>query len=111
MISEEAYEGMKFGINATNEDDKLIPISDLFNKFEIECPNWLKPYFVAKEWLDSEYQFEGEVHCWCFFGRLSQHWYDRLVFDGESLTNEIIDPFGMHHSVVECVFEEGSYIS
>lgn len=111
MISEESYEGMKYGIECTNEDDKLMPVSDLFNKFEIECPEWLKQYFVAKGWLDSEYQCEGEVHCWCFFGRLPLH-YDRLVFDGESITKEIIDPFGIHHSFVEKVFSDGtSYIT
>ncbi|WP_295722137.1 hypothetical protein [uncultured Methanobrevibacter sp.] len=49
MIPDESYENMKYGINDSNEDYKLIPVNVLFNKFEIECPNWLKSYFVAKK--------------------------------------------------------------
>ena len=39
-------------------------LEDLFLKYDVECPDWLRGKFLEDEWEDSQYSLDGNTHKW-----------------------------------------------
>lgn len=41
-------------------------VKEFFEKYNIQCPNWLERESLEDDLIDSDYSFEDNVHKWRF---------------------------------------------
>lgn len=56
-------------------------LEELFKKYDVQCPEWLKGVFLEDEWLESKYSLEDKTHTWTFKNPLK---HLKICFDGEN---------------------------
>lgn len=58
-------------------------VHELFDKENINCPEWLSDELIDDYWQDAEYSLEDNVHKWTFKDELLNV---LISFDGETYT-------------------------
>ena len=67
-------------------------LKELFEKFDVKCPNWLKNKQINDDWADGKYSNENNTHKWT----LDNPFQNLIItFDGETYTFRGFDDEGL----------------
>lgn len=74
-------------------------VKDLFDKYNVICPNWLEKNSLEDDLIDSDYSVEEGLHKWKFKNEFKDI---LLTFDGEEFHFKAFDDEG--HLMLDNVY-------